>query len=97
MTEAQVLRVVGTERCLKQFQDDGKVIYHLSDPGTSALETLPYSIPCGLKTGGRVESILMSLPPAGLWPYKYQPERGSRETELYDYLRPHDETTERLG
>jgi coproporphyrinogen III oxidase len=45
----------------------------------------------GLKTGGRIESILMSLPPAAQWRYDWHPEPGSREAELYDvYLKPRD-------
>jgi len=36
----------------------------------------------GLKTNGRTESILMSLPPRARWVYNYLPEPGSREDEL---------------
>jgi len=45
----------------------------------------------GLQTGGRTESILMSLPSAVSWRYNWQPEAGSREAELTDYyLKPKD-------
>ncbi|KAI9437770.1 Coproporphyrinogen oxidase [Russula earlei] len=36
----------------------------------------------GLKTNGRTESILMSLPPRARWAYNYQPEAGSEEAKL---------------
>ncbi|HIP67273.1 MAG TPA: oxygen-dependent coproporphyrinogen oxidase [Chromatiales bacterium] len=45
----------------------------------------------GLQSGGRTESILMSLPPLVRWEYNWQPEPGSPEAKLYsDYLRPRD-------
>jgi coproporphyrinogen III oxidase len=40
----------------------------------------------GLETGGRVESILMSLPPEVEWKYNYSPAAGSREQRLIDVL-----------
>lgn len=43
----------------------------------------------GLQTGGRTESILMSLPPLVRWDYDWQPEPGSAEAELTEhYLQP---------
>jgi len=45
----------------------------------------------GLQTGGRTESILMSLPPLVRWEYSWEPEAGSREAELYEvYLKHQD-------
>jgi coproporphyrinogen III oxidase len=44
----------------------------------------------GLQSGGRTESILMSLPPRVRFEYGYQPEAGSREAALADWLRPRD-------
>ncbi|ATD08415.1 oxygen-dependent coproporphyrinogen oxidase [Pseudoalteromonas piscicida] len=42
----------------------------------------------GLQTGGRTESILMSMPPLARWEYDFQPDPGSKEAELYNYLTP---------
>ncbi len=45
----------------------------------------------GLQSGGRTESILMSLPPLVKWRYDWKPEAGSAEEKLYtDFLKPRD-------
>lgn len=45
----------------------------------------------GLQSGGRAESILMSLPPLVKWRYDWKPEPGSAEEKLYtDFLKPKD-------
>lgn len=45
----------------------------------------------GLQSNGRVESILMSLPPLVRWEYDWRPELNSPEARLYsDFLRPRD-------
>jgi coproporphyrinogen III oxidase len=45
----------------------------------------------GLQSGGRTESILMSLPPVAHWRYNWKPEPGSPEARLYtDFLKPRD-------
>ena len=45
----------------------------------------------GLQSGGRTESILMSLPPLVRWDYNHQPAPGSPEARLHDvFLKPHD-------
>ncbi|MDP1692236.1 MAG: oxygen-dependent coproporphyrinogen oxidase [Burkholderiaceae bacterium] len=45
----------------------------------------------GLQSGGRSESILMSLPPIVKWRYDWRPEPGTPEARLYsDFLRPRD-------
>ena len=45
----------------------------------------------GLQSGGRTESILMSLPPLVKWRYNWSPESGTPEADLYEnYLKPRD-------
>ncbi|MCG8070857.1 MAG: oxygen-dependent coproporphyrinogen oxidase [Candidatus Thiodiazotropha taylori] len=45
----------------------------------------------GLQSGGRTESILMSLPPLVRWQYDWTPQTGSEEARLYEhYLKPKD-------
>lgn len=45
----------------------------------------------GLQSGGRTESILMSLPPLAAWRYDHHPEPGSAEADLYEnFLGPRD-------
>lgn len=41
----------------------------------------------GLETNGRIESILMSLPPQANWEYNYQPEKGSEEEKTLGLLK----------
>jgi len=45
----------------------------------------------GLQSGGRTESILMSMPPIVIWRYDWKPDPGTPEARLYsDFLRPRD-------
>ena len=40
----------------------------------------------GLKTGGRIESIFMSLPPTVRWEYNHHPQKGTPEAQLIEVL-----------
>ncbi len=44
----------------------------------------------GLQSGGRTESILLSMPPTASWRYRWQPEPDSPEARLAAFLRPRD-------
>jgi coproporphyrinogen III oxidase len=45
----------------------------------------------GLQSGGRTESILVSMPPLARWDYNWQPQPGSQEARLYElFLQPRD-------
>ena len=41
----------------------------------------------GLQSAGRTESILMSMPPLAAWTYNFEPEVGSKESEIFDLVR----------
>ena len=44
----------------------------------------------GLQSGGRTESILLSMPPTAAWKYDWRPAAGTPEAALYDYLQPRE-------
>ena len=44
----------------------------------------------GLQSGGRAESILMSMPPIVTWRYNWSPEPGSPEANIYEVIKPRD-------
>jgi coproporphyrinogen III oxidase len=44
----------------------------------------------GLQSGGRAESILMSMPPIVTWRYNWRPEPGSPEAKIYEAIKPRD-------
>ena len=44
----------------------------------------------GLQSGGRTESILMSMPPLARWEYGYVPETNTDEAALSMYLKPRE-------
>lgn len=51
----------------------------------------------GLQSGGRTESILMSMPPLARWEYGFEPEEDSAEAKLQGYLSPREWISSRKG
>jgi coproporphyrinogen III oxidase len=75
-------------RCEAPFSQKEKV-WQLLRRGRYAEFNLVYDrgTRFGLETGGRTESILMSLPPLARWAYDFKPEPGSPEAETLGWLR----------
>jgi coproporphyrinogen III oxidase len=44
----------------------------------------------GLQSGGRTESILLSMPPSAIWRYNWAPENGTPEAALSEFLKPRE-------
>ena len=60
------------------------------DPGLTS-KLIHYAATPFFGYGGRIESILMSLPPLVKWRYNWKPEPGTPEANLYEnFLRPRD-------
>ena len=70
-------------------RDDGcGIVLSLQEKHTQLVTPQPEF---GLQSGGRTESILMSLPPQVRWEYDWRAEPGSPEADLYEnYLKPRD-------
>lgn len=44
----------------------------------------------GLQSGGRTESILLSMPPMAAWRYNWSPKQDTQEAQLYEFLKPRE-------
>jgi coproporphyrinogen III oxidase len=51
----------------------------------------------GLRTNGRIESILMSMPPRARWEYNYRPAAGTEEARLLEFLKPREWASQNLA
>lgn len=84
----QAYSAIITRRCTTAFTDSEKY-FHLIRRGRYVEFNLIHDRGTlfGLKTGGRIESILMSLPPEVRWDYNYPIHENSREAELVHVLK----------
>ena len=86
----------GFERCFDFTRDVGQGFLDAYLPIVARRKDLEFNLVYdrgtlfGLQSGGRTESILMSLPPRVRFEYAYAPEPGSAEARLADYLKPRD-------
>ncbi len=83
------------ERRRSESYGDGERTFQLLRRGRYVEFNLVYDrgTAFGLATGGRTESVLMSLPPLARWQYGYSPKPGSREERMLTFLQPRDWTS----